>query len=243
VDLIIEFQVEQSAAPEIGDKIAAAGIPLIAIDIPHPNAVYFGVDNYRVGISAGELLAKHARTVWSGKASWVLGLDLTEAGMLVQSRTTGAFDAIRAELPDLLIEKYVRMDGRGLRDHSRKLVIDFLRRHPKDHRFLIAAATDSSALGAVDAARELKREKDIAVVGHDCITEALEEMRRRSSPMIGTISHEIASYGPALIHLGMAMLRGNTVTPYNYVKHRSVTRTEVRTGITSDKEIHKEKSY
>ena len=41
----------------IADKIAAAKIPLIAIDIPHPHATYFGVDNYRVGLEAGELLA------------------------------------------------------------------------------------------------------------------------------------------------------------------------------------------
>src|SRR5947209_526689 len=42
VDLVIEFQVEQDAAPVIADKIAAARIPMIAIDIPHPHATYFG---------------------------------------------------------------------------------------------------------------------------------------------------------------------------------------------------------
>jgi ABC-type sugar transport system substrate-binding protein len=44
----------------IADKIAGAGIPLIAIDIPHPHATYFGVDNYRAGLEAGELLASYA---------------------------------------------------------------------------------------------------------------------------------------------------------------------------------------
>ena len=56
VDLVIEFQVEEEVAPMIADKIAAANIPLIAIDIPHPHATYFGVDNYRVGVEAGEEL-------------------------------------------------------------------------------------------------------------------------------------------------------------------------------------------
>ena len=37
VDLIIEFNVEQEVAPVIGDKVTAANIPLVAIDIPHPN--------------------------------------------------------------------------------------------------------------------------------------------------------------------------------------------------------------
>src|SRR3981189_2915383 len=153
VDLVIEFQVEQEVAPMIGDKIAGAKIPLIAIDIPHPHATYFGVDNYRVGIEAGETLAAYATENWGGKVEWVIGLDLPEAGQLVQSRITGAFEGVRAGHPELPVEVFVRIDGRGMRDRSKKLISDFLQRHPKDKHILIAAATDSSGLGAVDAVR------------------------------------------------------------------------------------------
>lgn len=230
VDLIIEFNVEQEVAPVIGDKVAAANIPLIAIDIPHPNATFFGVDNYRVGIEAGEVLARHAQTEWQGKVDWVIGLDLPEAGQLVQSRVSGAFDAIRAALPDLPAETFVRLDGRGLRDRSRKLISEFLQRHPKVRRILIAGATDTSALGAVDAARDAKRQRHVAVVGQDCIAEALEEMRRPSSPLIASVSHETSSYGPILMQLGLALLKGQTVPPYNYVTHRLVTRESLLEG-------------
>jgi ribose transport system substrate-binding protein len=224
VDLVIEFQVEQEVAPVIGDKIAAAKIPLIAVDIPHPHATYFGVDNYRVGIEAGEALAAHASAHWSGKVDWVIGLDLPEAGQLVQSRITGAFDGIRGRHLDLPVELFVRIDGRGMRDRSRKLVSDFLLRHLKEKHILIAAATDSSALGAVDAVREQKREKHVAIVGQDGIADAIAEMRKDRSPLIGSVSHETSSYGPSLIHLGLSLLRGQTVPPYNYVTHRMVTR-------------------
>src|SRR6201994_2973097 len=109
VDLIIEFQGEQEVAPIIADKIAEANIPLIAIDIPHPHATYFGVDNYRVGIEAGEALAAHAKENWGGEIDWVIGLDLPEAGLLVQSRMTGAFEGVRAGIPDLPVECFVRI--------------------------------------------------------------------------------------------------------------------------------------
>ena len=116
------------------------------------------------------------------------------------------------------------MDGRGMRDKSKKLISDFLQRHPKNKHILIAAATDSSALGAVDAVRELKREKHVAIVGQDCIAEAMAEMKKDRSPLIGSVSHEAGSYGPSLIHLGLSLLRGQTVPPYNYVGHKMVTR-------------------
>jgi ribose transport system substrate-binding protein len=226
VDLVIEFQVDQDVAAIIGDKIAGAGIPLIAVDIPHPHAVFFGVDNFRVGFEAGQLLARHAQQNWAGKPSWVLGLDLAEAGPLVQSRITGAFEGVRSHLTDIPIEAFVRMDGRGLQDISYHLVLDFLQRHPKDRGILIAAATDASALGAVRAARALKRERHVVIVGQDCIEEALEEIASSGSPLIGSVSHEAHTYGARLIQLGLSMLAGRNVPPYNYVEHKVVERQE-----------------
>jgi ribose transport system substrate-binding protein len=233
VDLVIEFQVEQDVAPVIADCIAAANIPMIAIDIPHPHATFFGVDNYRVGLEAGEQLAHYAANAWGGSVSWVLGLDLVEAGHLVQSRITGAFEGVRKAHPDVPVEKYVRLDGRGLRENSRKLVRDFLERHPRDKHILIAAATDSSALGAVDAVREQKRERWVAIMGQDCIADAMEEMSVPTSPLIGTVSHETSSYGPNLIELGLAILRGRTVPPYNFITHRLVMRSSVPTRVSA----------
>ena len=223
VDLVIEFQIDQRVAPVLADKIAGAAIPLIAVDIPHPHATFFGVDNYRVGFEAGEYLAKYAKKAWQGKVRWVLGLDIDEAGALVQSRVTGAFEAISSRLSTLPAEALVRMDGRGLRDKSYQLVLDFMKRHPRDRGILIAAATDTSALGAVKAVRELNREKHVAIVGQDCIPEVLEEMSAPRTPLIASVSHEAQGYGPRLIHLGLALLAGHRVDPYNYVKHKLVT--------------------
>jgi ribose transport system substrate-binding protein len=224
VDLVIEFQVEQEVAPVIADKIAAAKIPLIAIDIPHPHATYFGVDNYRVGFEAGTTLAAHAEKHWGGKVDWMIGLDLPEAGSLVQSRITGAFEGVKSVMPDVPVESFVRIDGRGMRDKSKKLVSDFLQRHPKDKHILIAASNDTSALGAVDAVRAHGREKHVAIVGQDCIAEAVTEMHAERSPLIGSVSHETNLYGPSLIHLGLSLLRGHHVPPYNYVDHKMVTK-------------------
>jgi ribose transport system substrate-binding protein len=223
VDLVIEFQIEQEVAPIVADKIAGAGIPLIAVDIPHPHATFFGVDNYRAGFKAGEYLAAHAKEQWNGRVRWILGLDIEEAGPLVQSRITGAFEGVRSVLPDVPVENFVRMDGRGMRDKSYKMIAEFLRRHPKDRGILIAAANDTSALGALQAVREQGREKHVAIVGQDCIPEALEEMSLAGSPLIGSVSHEVNTYGTRLIHLGLALVKGQRIPPYNYVNHKLIT--------------------
>ncbi|HVZ83933.1 MAG TPA: substrate-binding domain-containing protein [Terracidiphilus sp.] len=223
VDLVLEFQAEESAGPRIAHILKDAEIPVIAIDVPHPNATYFGVDNFECGLEAGALLAQHALRKWKGQADWVLGVGFSEAGSYVQSRITGAFEAVRQRLHTLPPERFVQIDGRGSRNPSRMAAGRFLQSNPGSQRILVVAATDSSALGVLDAARQRGREQHIAVVGQDCIAEALDEMRSGKSALIGSISHEAESYGPRLIQLGVSMLRGHAVPPYNYVRHKVIT--------------------
>lgn len=223
VDLVLEFQAEESVGPRVANIFKKADIPVIAIDVPHPNATYFGVDNFECGIEAGTLLAQHAHRNWKSKVDWVLGVGFNEAGSFVQSRITGAFEAVKQKLRSLPTERYLQIDGRGSRNPSRLAVGEFLQSNPGSQRILVVAATDSSALGVLDAARQFGREHDIAVVGQDCIPDALEEMRSGQSALIGSISHEAETYGPRLIQLGISMLRGYAVPPYNYVRHKVVT--------------------
>ena len=223
VDLVLEFSVEESAGPRVAHIFKKADIPLIAIDVPHPNATYFGVDNFECGLEAGKLLARHAAEKWKNKADWVLGVGFQEAGSYVESRITGAFQAVRQKLGSLSPDRFVQIDGRGSRIPSRIAVAKFLQSNPKSRHILVAAATDSSAMGVLDAARQLGREHHIAVVGQDCIPEAIEEMQSGKSALVGSISHEAESYGPRLIQLGISILRGYAVLPYNYVRHKVVT--------------------
>ncbi len=223
VDLALELQVEEAAAPRVAHIFKKADIPLVAIDVPHPNATYFGVDNFEVGYEAGSLLAQHALRKWKGTADCVLGVGFSEAGSVVQSRMAGAFDGIRDRLSHIPADRFLQIEGRGMREQSASAISEFLRKETKRQRVLVATATDSSALGVLDAVRAAGREQDFAIVGQDCIPEVLQEMGRKSSPIIGSISHEVESYGPRLIQLGIALLRGYAVPPYNYVRHRVVT--------------------
>jgi len=188
------------------------------------------------------LLADFAINRWDGKLDWVIGLDIAEAGQMVLSRITGAFEGVKARLASLPVETFVRMDGRGMREKSHKAVLDFLNRHPKDKHILIAAANDTSAMGAISAIRELGREKHVAVVGQDCVPEMIAEMQRPGSPAIGSISHEVAQYGPRLIELGLALLRGEMVAPYHYVEHTAMTAgRNGSTAIEEAKRVHEKR--
>jgi ribose transport system substrate-binding protein len=153
----------------------------------------------------------------------VVGVGFREAGSFVQNRITGAFDGIRERFKELTPDRFVQIEGRGMREASHRAMSEYLRDRVPGEYTLVAAATDTSALGVLDAVRESGREAYFAIVGQDCIPEVLEEMRKGSSAIVGSISHEPETYGPRLIQLGISILRGYTVPPYNYVHHRAVT--------------------
>src|SRR5688572_25823600 len=89
VDLVIEFQTDEAVAPAIAAKYREAGIPLIAIDIPHPGATYFGANNYEAGLLAGRHLARWARQKWNGQVDEILLLEIARAGSLPAARVKG----------------------------------------------------------------------------------------------------------------------------------------------------------
>jgi ribose transport system substrate-binding protein len=80
VDLAVEFQIDGRTAPAVASKFRSAGIPLIAIDIPHPGAIYFGADNYAGGLMAGRHLGQFAKHQWQSSVEEIVLLEICRAG-------------------------------------------------------------------------------------------------------------------------------------------------------------------
>src|SRR5881275_45263 len=89
VDLVIEFQTDQEVAPIVAAKYREAGIPLIAIEIPHPGATYFGANNYEAGLIGGRYLGRWTKHRWHGTVDEIVLVALQRAGSLPKMRLTG----------------------------------------------------------------------------------------------------------------------------------------------------------
>jgi ribose transport system substrate-binding protein len=146
VDIGIEFQLFEQVAPVIADIFSRSGIPLISVVNPHHGTLYFGVDNYRAGFSAGMALAEYASKRWGGQPDAVVLLKSPRAGRTVQSRLIGVLRGIEERLGPLA-EKFVEhLDGGGDKATSRSAVKSFVRRRPR-RKVLIAGINDESAIG------------------------------------------------------------------------------------------------
>jgi ribose transport system substrate-binding protein len=222
VDVAIEFQTFENVAPVIAARFLSAGIPVIAVEIPHPGAVYFGANNYEAGLIGGRALGKWAKENWTGVVDEIILIEERIAGPLPQSRLTGAMTGLREVLPDISRAGVVHFDGKGAYAPAFDLVRKHLHKQARK-RTLVAAINDPSALGALRAFEESGCASYCAVMGQNAIAEAREELRRAGSRLIGSVAYFPERYGNDLIPLALAMAAGKQPPPAVFTKHKLIT--------------------
>lgn len=222
VDLVLEFQTYERVAPVIASKFLEADVPVIAIEVPHPGATYFGANNYKAGLIAGRALGRWARENWGGKFDQLLLLELPIAGSLVELRITGLVDGLHAALPEVANVPAVHLNGRGDFEQVLETMRQFLRR-TRAKRTLIGTVNDVCALAAVRAYEEVGASDRIAIASQNCIPEMRDELRRPDTRLVGSVAYFPERYGSEIIPLALGILRKKTQTQTVFVKHQLVT--------------------
>lgn len=222
VQLVMEFQTDSSIAALISAKLAEKRVPLIAIEIPHPNAIYFGANNSQAGLIAGRYLGRWAETNWKGRVDEVVLLGLPMAGARPGSRLTGALVGLREVLPSIDDSQVRTLSGNGQFGASYEVIKQYLRRSRHEH-VLISTINDPSALGALAAFKEAGRQKHCAVIGQNASSEAVLEMRNPGTRLIGSVAYFPERYGEQLIALALKILEHRQAPPAIFVKHRLIT--------------------
>lgn len=226
VDLAIVFQADEVVAPAVAGRFLAAGVPLIAIDIPHPGATFFGADNYRAGLLAGNHLAHWANKHWEGSADEVLLLGIERAGSLPQARTRAMLDGINSVMRNASHARVLNLDGDGSFNKSQECVRAHLR-NSKAKRVLVGSANDPSALGALRAFEEAGRQPGCAVAGQNADPEGRAELRKPGTRLIGSVAYFPEKYGDAVVRVALDILAGKATPPAVFMKHQLVTRENV----------------
>jgi ribose transport system substrate-binding protein len=237
VELVIEFQTDEAVAPVIARKLLDAGIPVIAIDIPHPGATYFGANNYEAGQIAGRHLARYAAQHWDGQVDEILTLEIRRAGSVPQTRIHGVLAGITGILnnPNARI---VQLDGDGQFGVSLEAVRKHLR-GSQSKRVLVGAANDPSALGALRAFQEAGRMEQCAIVGQNAEPQGRAELRKSNTSLIGSVAYFPEKYGPRVIRLALDILEHKPTPPALFMKHQLVTAENVNHFYPNDSLIER----
>jgi len=222
VDLVIEFQTDEHVAPIVAAKYRAANIPLIALEIPHPGATYFGANNYEAGMIGGRHLGRWARQQRCAEADEIVLITLDRAGSLPRMRLTGMLVGMKEVHPALELCHVTYLDGDGKLGES----FEAMRRHLRTcraRRILVGAINDPSALGALRAMQEAGRVETCAIMGQNASPEGRAELRTPGTRLIGSVAYFPEKYGAEIVAVALDILHRRAVPPAVFVKHQLVT--------------------
>jgi len=169
VDAIILCPVDSRGVGPAVKKANAAKIPVFTADIAAQEGeivCHVASDNVAGGRLAGEYLAK----IMNGKGNVAIIGQPTVTSVL--DRVQGFKEAL-SKFPEIKIVADV--NGEGVRDKAMQVAADILQAHPDlDGIFGI---NDDSALGALDAVQQFKRDQ-VNIVGYDAIPPAVDAITK-----------------------------------------------------------------
>lgn len=226
VDLAIEFQTDEEVAPIVAAKYREASIPMIAIDIPHPGATYYGANNYEAGLIGGKYLGRWVKEHWQSVVDEIILLELKRAGNLPRMRLSGLLVGINLVLPSAANCRVTYLEGDGELGPSFEAVRKHLRSSHSRH-VLVGGINDPSALGALRAFQEAGRAESCAIMGQNASPEGRVELREPKSRFVGSVAYFPERYGENLIRVSLDILNQRPVPPAVFVEHKLVTPTTV----------------
>ncbi len=230
IDYFIEFNVDISVAPTIMEKMDEAGVPVIAVDIEHPGAIYFGANNYGVGPIVGKYMGELVKEKW-GESDALLIIEDSISGETVLARTDNVVDGFREVFPDYADDKIFYIDGGQDPTEAQEMTSNFLSAHPDFEKIAIAPAHSTYRIGAQAAIETANRETNCLMVSQgeydyfeylDATPEAPEW-----EVYAGTLVYDFKNYGNYCMSIIDKLEAGEAVEEFNYPNHYMIDRTNV----------------
>jgi len=228
VDLFIAYGADAEANVEIGSKMKAAGIPVLAVSYPVPGAPLYTADNLSAGAIAGRALGEFAKQSFPGETvvAVVIG-DLGDPRSAIADRVQGITDGLRREFPDM---SPTRLDTSGNPARVEGLLGKFLAAQPR-RKVLVAALDDATAIAAKGGVEIAARIGDCVIVGqgvdrsiHGGISDKREiDPNNRSSIVLGSVAYYLDRYGYEVLPLALKMLRGEHIAFRTATAHLLIT--------------------
>ncbi|NLD60111.1 MAG: sugar ABC transporter substrate-binding protein [Clostridiales bacterium] len=225
IDIMIEFNVDQSVAPVIMEKFNAASIPVIAIDIAHEGATFFGADNAFAGTLAGETAGDWVNKNWGGEIEYVVLIVQPVSGPAVAPRVKMFPEGLRNKGIQFEDSQIVEIDGQNDAQFTQARFADFLLAHPDAKKIAVATINDVAASGVYAAAETAGRAENIVLVSQNCTADFVEPMYavEGKTNWIASIAYFPNRYGEFVFNIVDKLVAGETLEPAYYIDHIAIT--------------------
>jgi ribose transport system substrate-binding protein len=229
-DFFIEFQADAKVNNIVAQKFGAAGIPLLAIDVPVPGAPFMGVNNWKVATMGGNYMAKLIKEEWGGwdAVDMVVLLQMPAGGDVTMLRSEGFAAALVEQFGPEAEEKIVRADGgMGQSEQAKAAMDDVLAAHPKAKKIALTSINEQTMAGAIAALQSAGRWDADDIIIITLGVDELGQSQIRKNESDAGIAFFPEHYGEYVVPAVCAILEGEAVPPWIYVENEVITKENI----------------
>ncbi len=221
VDLAIIYHIDERMGANLRSVLLKKRIPVIAVDIPIPMTVFFGIDNQQAGYLAGEALGKWVQHNWGGAVDKVLVMTEQRALSAIRTRIDSAVQGL-ADTAQFDKGTIFYLDGGTHQTTAYERSVSVFNLWEGIQRIAVICSNDDTAMGVIERAREMGREQDIAVIGQGANL-AINEFPKPGNRFIASTAYYPEKYGEHLLPLALRMLNKERVPFENLIQPVAVT--------------------
>ena len=220
-DFVIAGNWQGGAAAAIMAIFDKAKIPAVSNDVSHPNAIFFGANNYSSGVVGGKAAGEYAKANWDCKDVWIFMGENLEEGEAADLRLVGFADGVQEVCGALPADRIDRMRlSAGTADQAITVTTDWLTAHPEAKHILSTTIDDERANGMAKAFVATKRDGMVVGQGCDSVGIAVVKMAPASeNRYLGSVAYYPEKYGDYLVSIALDVMAGKAVPQEIHMEH------------------------
>ena len=213
----------QSGAAEAIMKIYdAAKIPVVNIDVWHPNGIFFGADNYISGEIGGKAAGEYAKGLGKcGEVTLFDGVNPGEGDAAAQ-RMAGFNDGVQEICGAIPADRIgSEVFDAGTTEQALTKMTDWLTAHPAATFILATSIDDARSAGISKAITQNARDGAAVGLGCDEIgVAATKEGEPAATRFLGCVAYFPEKYPDYVISIGLDVLDGKPVPSEVHIEHK-----------------------
>jgi ribose transport system substrate-binding protein len=224
-DFIINANWRSEAATAMSKIFDAAKIPSDNADVMHPDAVFFGADNYVSGHTAGTAAGDYAQKAGvCADVTVLLGGNPGE-GEAANQRLTGFSDGIQEKCGPLPADRIANLlFDAGTPDQALTKTTDWLTANPNVKYVLATSIDDERVTGMTKALTQSSRQGIGVGQGCDDVgIAATKEGTPDKTHWLGCVGFFFEKYGDYVMSIALDVLAGTPVPQEVHMDHKMLT--------------------
>lgn len=212
---------QAGAMPAMMKVFEEARIPTNTIDVPGPNSIFVGTNNYQDGLLAGKAGGEFAKKEWNCEEVWLLAGENPAEGEVPELRLTGFEDGVQevcGEIPSSQRERVLMSAGTS--DQALTVTTDWLTAHPQAKHVLGVSYDDERGSGIAKSFTQAT-EVEAYALGMGCDTvgqETIHQGTPQENHFLGCPAFFPEKYPEVLVGTALDVLEGVPVPNEDHIE-------------------------